>query len=535
MFWKKKKQKQTLGQESLSAVFELTKKLQLAKSIQEVADISREILHPVCGNFVCCGIVLCDENNGVAFDVYSEDPIAEEYLERIQKKSESYVRSKCKRTLKKHAFKPDLNGAGLDDNGHARFGKHEFYGIQDDSGFYGVVFVDFGTVAIDSVYQDFFETVTQIIGLAASGIIDALHGEQKQFESLVENMSEGVLIVSASRDIVIKNPAGNAILSRHAGRSKTLRSFEKAFGGVSLTELLSTVFDSGRVKHVPTVTADRYIYELFVVPITNHSGDVFSCGLIFHDITERTQIEKTKSEFLAIASHQLRTPLTAIRWSVELLQEESIHTRSSAEIEMIEDVHQSTKRMIRFVNELLNVSRVESGQLRISPQNTDLVALIDEVVHHLTPIARAKNCVLTFNKPRKKIENMMLDADVVWEILYNIIHNGIKYSSKEKDSHVDVRLNKKKDEYVISVEDNGIGIPKMAQERIFEKFYRGDHAIKHENTGTGLGLYIAKTLVDSFSGQMWFKSKKNKGTQFYISIPSSGMKPASGEIGLIRS
>ncbi len=281
------------------------------------------------------------------------------------------------------------------------------------------------------------------------------------------------------------------------------------------------------------IRADGQVRDLraFLTFVSKTAGSKGGLVGICWDITKEKEVDRQKTEFVSLASHQLRTPLTAIKLFSEMLASKDVGKLNATQKDYVESVQESTKRMITLVNDLLNVSRLETGRLKITPVPTDFVALIKDAIKEVEPWAKAKNCAIIFKSPTSEFDKVSLDQALMREVITNFLSNAIRYAGKVKPKVV-VKLEKNKKELVLGVEDNGIGIPKEVQPRIFQKFFRADNAIKQVADGSGLGLYVVKMIMESGGGRVWFASEGGKGTIFYAAIPLSGMKEKAGEKGL---
>lgn len=267
-------------------------------------------------------------------------------------------------------------------------------------------------------------------------------------------------------------------------------------------------------------------------PVKDIHGNIAGCVVVFRDVAREREIDKMKTEFVSVASHQLRTPLTAIKLFIEMLGNEEVGKLNPEQKDYIENVQQSTKRMINLVNDLLNVSRIEMGRLKIEPKPTQLKEFIQSIINESKLIFKEHKCKVIFKKLTTEIPKIPLDQTLIRQVIHNLITNAIKYSNSDRCGIL-VKLDQKGDSYIISVQDNGIGIPKEAQSRIFQKFFRADNAQKEEVDGSGLGLYVAKMILEKSGGKIWFKSEEDKGTTFFVSLPKKGMQVKKGEMGLI--
>ena len=266
-----------------------------------------------------------------------------------------------------------------------------------------------------------------------------------------------------------------------------------------------------------------------VVSVQGHiSPD--GCVLLFEDVTNAGETDKLKTEFVSMASHQLRTPLTAIRWYIEELYEGEIGALTQEQKEYLRQALESNIRMIKLVKNLLNISRLEDQRLTVNPEPTDMLRLIEDVVSEHRPLAKAKNCEIIFEKPGGRIPKIRLDPALMRQVVVNLVANAVKYSTGiNKPSEVHVRLEKRPVEIIVSVQDSGVGVPKGLQHRVFQKFFRADNVFKMQAEGTGLGLYIAKLIVETSGGRIWFDSEENKGSTFSFSLPLKGSRYRKGE------
>jgi len=254
-------------------------------------------------------------------------------------------------------------------------------------------------------------------------------------------------------------------------------------------------------------------------------GGEFS--VIIRDVTERKELDRSRREFVSIASHQLQTPLTIIRWYIERLQDEKLGKLTNEQKEYLAEVRQSATDMTKLVSDLLNVSRVENGRLKIELEPANFKDLIKEIVEHQKKRVKADKCKINIEAPGS-LPDVPVDKSLLSQAIGNLIINAINYS-KPDDCRVGVKIRKKSQKYIISVQDNGIGIPKTSQNRIFEKFFRAYNAQRKKTRGTGLGLFITKKILEAAGCDIWFESEENRGTTFYVSIPLKGMKQKKGE------
>jgi len=300
-----------------------------------------------------------------------------------------------------------------------------------------------------------------------------------------------------------------------------------------------------------TATSNCYFYTrrdgssfpvaIAVAPIMLQ-GKIIGAIDNFSDITDEKEVDRAKSEFVSLASHQLRTPPTSIKWFLEMLLAEDVGPLNEKQKEYFNEVYKSNERMIALVNSLLNTSRIELGVLAVEPAPTDIVALSKGVIDEMSQQIREKKLHVS-EKYSDDLKKVSVDPKLLRIIMQNIVSNAVKYtpsrgginlkiSIEQKDARVGSRTIKK-ESLVMIVSDTGCGIPEGQQDKIFTKLFRADNAKEKEVSGSGLGLYLTKSIVRHIKGHIWFESAINKGTTFYLMIPLEGMKKREGTTTLV--
>ncbi len=250
-------------------------------------------------------------------------------------------------------------------------------------------------------------------------------------------------------------------------------------------------------------------------------------------MTKEDEIDKAKTEFVSLASHQLRTPLTAISWYTEMILSGDIGKVPPEQRKYLEEIYQSNKRMIELVNTLLNVSHIELGTFTGKPVQTDIRRLVDSVLLEQKPKIKEKR--ITFiQKLNKNVPLFSIDPKFLRMIFQNLLSNAVAYTPLGGEIKLSISLvsssqqapNRKstKNSILIKISDTGYGIPQTQQNKIFTKLFRADNVKEKDTEGTGLGLYIVKSIVESAGGKIWFESRENKGTTFFVELPLNSDK-----------
>lgn len=226
---------------------------------------------------------------------------------------------------------------------------------------------------------------------------------------------------------------------------------------------------------------------------------------------------QTKNEFIRIAAHQLRTPLSALKWVFHMLLEQEAGTITDMQKNLLQKGYEANEGLLRIVNDLLSVADIEEGRFGYRFEAVNPVAIIEQVCGEFNPFALQKKVRLVFMPPRGNIPYLWADASRMNMVLGNLIANALSYTMS--GGSVEVAIGSEKNAVVISVHDTGIGIPQSEQPFIFEKFFRGKSASETHPEGSGMGLFIAKNIVESHGGTIWFNSREGEGSVFSFRIP----------------
>ncbi len=337
--------------------------------------------------------------------------------------------------------------------------------------------------------------------------------QQASFNSMVE----GVLLLDGQERVRLVNQA----LEQLFGLSGDMRgrTVMEALRLHELQELVHRVRAEGQVlgfEFEPPGFDNRCV-QVNATALLDRNGQRQGMILLFHDLTRLKQLENTRKEFVANVSHELRTPLSMIKGYVETLihgakDDPHVATR------FLQTIEKHADRLTYLIEDLLTISRLESGQIVMNIQNVDLRPVTNDVVNDLKSRADEKNIALENQVPAEMM--VQADADRIQQVLFNLVDNAIKYG--RTDGHVWIGARALDDQSIeVSVRDNGPGIPPDAIERVFERFYRVDKARSREQGGTGLGLSIVKHIVQSHGGEAWAKSEAGHGATFLFTLPSA--------------
>lgn len=253
-------------------------------------------------------------------------------------------------------------------------------------------------------------------------------------------------------------------------------------------------------------------------PIADSTGNILGFMKIIRDRTREVSLAKTKTEFITVASHQLRTPITNLEWSVETLASEPSITGPMKEI--AQGALSSVKLLHTVVEDLLNISKIEEGRFGYKFEEVDLTGYLEQFLANVLPQARRIGISVYFDKPAEVLPRVHMDVQKISMVLQNLVDNAIRYNVDNGTVTVSVLKQPDAPFVEVKVKDTGIGIPQESLEKLFTKFYRAPNAVKSVADGSGLGLYIAKNIVTAHGGTIWAESEINRGTTVHFTLPT---------------
>ncbi len=229
------------------------------------------------------------------------------------------------------------------------------------------------------------------------------------------------------------------------------------------------------------------------------------------------ELDSVKSDFISVVAHQLRTPLSGVKWTLSMLLSGDMGELNNEQKTFLMKIYESNARMITLVNDMLVADRIQSGRVHYGFKHLDIIDLMHNVLFEIAPTASKRNISIIYKNKFENLPQAYVDPETMRAVLQNLLENAIKYTIDGGKIYIDV---KQDGEYLlVSIADSGIGIPEDQKGEVFSKFFRARNALKKETDGSGLGLYIAKTVVEKNGGKIWFETEEGKGTTFYFTVP----------------
>lgn len=388
----------------------------------------------------------------------------------------------------------------------------------------------------------FWKAVSAVIFLAAASVIfvSSIKTARANFETKLEKnlldtvidaLQDAVIAFDEEFTIMIFNKTAEALFGLKAAEilgkkfDLDIARREPRFALLaqvvfpSLAPVMVERSEPGEGLHMVDITFENPYLELRVVtvPMTDAAGNETGTIKVARDLTRQIQLLKSKNEFITVASHQLRTPLTAINWVFQEVNREGIGEAERAEL--LKTGAAATSKLSKIVNDFLDIAKIEEGKYGYQYQETDIVPFIQRAVEAAQLIAKQYRINVYFEKPKGELK-LPIDVQKIGIVLSNLIDNAIKYNVQ--DGSVTVRIQPLTDKpYVeISVEDTGVGVSPEDINKLFTKFFRSESTMKLATEGSGLGLYLVKNIIDQHGGKVWAESILGRGTKIMFVLPT---------------
>lgn len=347
-----------------------------------------------------------------------------------------------------------------------------------------------------------------------------LEQEKIKLLQVTSNMKGGGILLDKNFKVVFTNEATYTMLHipHGAHNDQVIEKLFEHFKGTPIQHYYKECLE-GKTFHIGEIDGEGKVYEIFFHHLhesAQEGAQTVGYFILFVDISGVKLLERSKSELVAVASHQLRTPLTAMRGNVEMLIDESFGTLNKEQHELLDDIDVSTIRLISMVNDMLDITKIERGGLEMVFEDISVKEIIDSVLSDLN--VYAKRHEFTIDTKGLK-DDIFVSADRVRirQVFQNLIDNAIKYSNHP--GKLDIFTTVTDGIVEVAFKDNGIGVPKNEQSRLFDRFYRATNTSKTSSSGSGLGLYIVKSIAKQLGGDIKFESEEGKGTTFYVTLP----------------
>lgn len=347
-----------------------------------------------------------------------------------------------------------------------------------------------------------------------------MNGPVEKLELIIKKLPDGALILDSEEKIVSVNPQAEEALGK-TENDLLGKKFSEVIINLPNLNPVTNSFDFKKIwgifkKEIFRDSVSGNVWEADTIPLKEGNDD-FGKLIMFRDITREKNIEKVKDEFVSLAAHQLRTPLSAIKWTLSILLDERAGKLNDEQKTIVEKSYESNERMIHLIKDLLNVAKLEEGKYIFEMTMENIQDIVQDVIYELKEELDKKKIKFYFKKPLDILPKIKVDKEKIKLVIENLMENAIKYTPKSGEVTISLKSNKIDIEF--KVQDSGIGVAEDQKPKIFTKFYRAGNAIQTDTDGSGLGLYLSKNIVEAHNGKIGFDSEENKGSSFWFTLP----------------
>ena len=516
-----------------SQSLELQQKVYQAQVFKEInerigysLDINKivEIITSSLGNLLeydTVSYMVLEDSGQIIFKCHVENSVNHRFIDSVKEKMLLSYSAILDREIAPGRVDESITGNILDDNLNSKIESFFNLPVVISGKLVGIINVasalpgQFGESQASILYTIINQAATAVSKLQA-----VLESEKGKLAAIIYSLTDGVIMVDSQNRLLVSNPVIREIFN--IPKEKEVSMFDIVDGLAGKLDL-RTHIEKALAQDKPMVAPEVYLkdkaFEITVSPVKDSAGLKIGDSVVFHDITTEKSLEKLRQEFTAMMVHELRAPLTAVRWSSESLIK-NLAAAQGLDPKKVKDtvvtIETASNNMLELVNDLLDVAKIEAGKFELNIQEYDLVEVVKGQTEAFKPQAEMKHLSVVVIAPQKAL--VKFDKVRVSQVLGNLLSNAIKYSDSG-EIQVNVAMDQAKGQAVVSVKDTGIGIPSEDLNMLFSKFKQlksGDRSRK----GTGLGLVVSKGIVESHGGKIWAESAgENLGSTFYFSLP----------------
>lgn len=351
--------------------------------------------------------------------------------------------------------------------------------------------------------------------------------EKDKTSAIISNFIDPIIVIDNDNKINLVNPAARDIFGFDDSDLGQVVSVKDNYTMTNFKNIIHEDIKVKTNKEIPSYNSDEeevivkfgeqeLTYKVITAKVVDNNQLALGTMKIFYNLTREKIIDKLKSDFISIAAHQLRTPLSAIKWVIKMVLDGDVGKLNNEQQKLLFKGYQSNERIIELVNDMLNVSRIEEGRYGYVFKKIDMVEILEREVNDIENLVKEKNIKFELHKPTKK-SVVYADPKKMGLVIQNLLENAVKYTPEYGSIEVTLEAG---DQFIrIKVKDNGVGIPEKDKTKLFSKFFRADNVVRMQTEGSGLGLFIVKNIIESHGGKITFESEEGRGTEFTFTLP----------------
>lgn len=484
-----------------------------------------EIITTSLGNLLeydTVSYMVLEDDGKIIFKCHVENSVSHDFIDQVKDKMLQSYSAILDKNITPQKLDESVTGTILDDNRHVAVNSFFNLPVVISGNLVGIINVaSFQRGRYGEEQASILYTIINQAAVAVSKLQSILESEKGKLSAVIYSLVDGVITVDATYQLLVYNPGIKRILAIPEDKKVTMYDIVDALAGrIDLRTKVDQAISEDRAISMPEVIVKDKALEVTITPVKDNQGTKIGASVVFHDITTEKSLEKVQQEFTAMMVHELRAPLTAVRWSSESLIKNLAAAQPGTDLAKIKDtvitIESASNNMLELVNDLLDVAKIEAGKFDLNIQDYDIADLIKDQIKIFQPQAEQKHLSIVFTGPEKF--KAPFDRVRINQVLSNLISNAIKYTDA---GQIDITLavDAKNNQLTVGVKDSGIGVAREDLNELFSKFKQlksGDRSRK----GTGLGLVVCKGIVEAHGGKIWGESGgENMGSTFYFSVP----------------
>ena len=349
--------------------------------------------------------------------------------------------------------------------------------------------------------------------------------EKNKTVSIISNFIDPIIVLDKLDKVSLFNPAARSIFLMDeydlgkkvsSKNNYSMENFQKIIQNKYKVEKSKFYTAKDEEEMIVDYRNQKQIYKVTTAKVTDNKGQFFGTMKVFYNLTREKMVDKLKSDFISIAAHQLRTPLSAIKWVIKMILDGDVGKLNKEQQKLLYKGYSSNERIIKLVNDMLNVSRIEEGRFGYIFKKCDLLEILNNNLENFKNKIKDKKIKINIKKP-SKIPTIYIDEEKITLVVENLIDNAIKYTPI--NGTIDITIKKLKHYFEFTIKDNGVGIPEKDQDKMFTKFFRANNVVRLQTEGSGLGLFIVKNIIEKHKGEISVESQEGKGTAVSFTLP----------------
>lgn len=520
---REKDQRQKIYQ--VSMLKEIQDRIGYSLDVEKIVDVITGSLKKLFPYSTASSMVI--KENKMIIKTYVEEPVSHAFISHVKNSMLASISALVEKPPTE--IEEQLTGVMLDDKNYLSLASFFHIPLIVNNKVVGLINV---SSTKQNLYKEEEMTILyQITNQASSALSkleDVLEAEKERLTSMVGSLADGVFMVSTKNQLLIINNAAKKFLNIVNIDPTYVEIIHSLSGIYDIQAKINEAIKENKVIEEKEILINEKFFQAFITPV--HAGneekeEVIGASILLHDITIEKQISKIKEDFTYMMVHELRAPLTAIKYSSDVLLGTELNEEEK--LKLLNIIGQQSRTMLEEISSVLDAAKIEAGRFTINKTLSDFNKIVDETINTFKQYANKKQISIV-NEISQHLPQFEFDSLRINQVLNNLISNSLKFTPESGKITISAKLDELKKELIVSVKDNGMGIPKNEQQDLFTKFYQ-IRKTPHElaKGGTGLGLYIVKGIVEAHNGRVFVESEEGQGSMISFTLPLLNQAAAS--------